>query len=121
MDEEGEAEDDDWQAEEDEQLVRIPLVEEDENVKRDFIKALVEDVSLKILKEKAVKKVDGYRWMRGLLKRLVTDEWGRTRELLVNPHGFRNKLLRLAHDKCGHLCSKKTLQRLARTVEWPKL
>ena len=65
--------------------MRLPLVEEDENVKRDFIKALVEDESLKILKEKAVKKVDGYRWMRGLLKRLVTDEWGRTRELLVIP------------------------------------
>ena len=84
--ERGEAEDDDWQAEEDEQLVRIPLVEEDENVKRDFIKALVEDESLKFLKEKAVKKVDGYRWMRGLLKRLVTDEWGRPRELLVIPN-----------------------------------
>ena len=51
--------------------------------------------------------------------RSVEDELQGMREVVVIPHGLRKKMLKLAHDHCGHVGAGKTLWLLRRSCAWP--
>ena len=77
------------------------------------------DDSLVAWKKLGMERKKGYFWKDGVLRRSVEDELQGMREVVVIPHGLRKKMLKLAHDHCGHVGAGKTLWLLRRSCAWP--
>ena len=67
----------------------------------------------------ADKKEGDLVWEKGLLIKKKIDDVGRDIRLIVVPKSYMERLLALAHDRTGHLGSRKTGQILARQLIWP--
>ena len=83
------------------------------------MRSMKEDRSLDSWRKMADKKEGDLVWEKGLLIKKKTDDVGREIRLIVVPKSYRERLLALAHDRIGHLGSRKTGQILTRQFIWP--
>ncbi len=72
-----------------------------------FIKEVEQDESLSVCKWLASVKERGYKWSNGLLLHCVVDCTMGEVERIVVPRNRRMLLCELAHDKSGHLRTRK--------------
>ncbi len=87
--------------------------------RNEFIKEVNEDVSLKSLRELADRGERGYYWEYGLLVQRCPDIAYGTVINIVVPKSRRSNIMRLAHDKLGHLGHKKVASTIKRNLVWP--
>jgi len=69
--------------------------------------------------KKADEDKDGFCWDDGLFKKTVCDDLEESGQQLVVPAGYRQQLLKLAHDYNGHLSTNKIRAVLRQLVTWP--
>ena len=55
----------------------------------------------------------------GCLVKVILDRFDKKCELLVVPKCKREKVLELAHKKCGHLGERKVLSVVSKRLIWP--
>ena len=84
--------------------------------REEIMRLMKEYRSLNSWRKMADRKEDDLVWEKGLKK---TDDVGREIRLIVVPKSYRERLLALAHDRTGHLGSRKTGQILTRQFIWP--
>lgn len=77
------------------------------------------DQSLKIPRQLADKGERGYSWRDGLLLHTITDIIEGVCERIVIPRCRRREILTIAHDKLGHLGSRKVVRILKKRFTWP--
>ena len=77
------------------------------------------DPSLKGWRKMAEEEVKGFRWENDLLYKTVTTHVFEVERLLVLPHSFRGKVLKLAHDGQGHMGSRRVLSLIKQKFDWP--
>ena len=102
--------------------VDLPVVEIGKG-KDEFQREMMNDDSLKFCKKLADKEEQGYAWKNGCLVKVILDRFDEKCELLV-PKCKREKILELAHDKCGHLGERKVLSVVPRDLSghlWPQM
>ena len=87
--------------------------------REEIMRLMKEDRSLDSWRKMADKKEGDLVWEKGLLIKKKTDDVGREIGLIVVPKSYRERLLALAHDRTGHLGSRKTGQILTRQFIWP--
>ncbi len=79
------------------------------------------DESLAPLRELANKTMRGYKWVNGLLVQGKYVDWEVFREVLAVPKQYRTKIMRVAHDLGGHMCSEKVLARVKQYFVRPSM
>ena len=79
------------------------------------------DEGLKIMRELAKNKQQGYSWKCGLIVRERLDDLGRVKTQICVPTSQRQRLMTLAHDKFGHLSRNKVVQHITKSFYWPTL
>lgn len=99
--------------------------------REDWVKSQKADASLSALwdgvlpAEKVRDVAQGYFVQEDLLVRkwlpCLGDSVGEAVFQVVVPSGFRDVVLKTAHDSCGHLGIKKTYDRVLRYFFWPRL
>ncbi len=62
-----------------------------------------------------------YSWENGLIFLTSLDNDDSPRKKLVVPQSKRKKLIEIAHDKSGHVGSRKTRETLNSRFTWPGL
>ena len=80
---------------------------------------MLKDGFLRNWKEFADKNEKGFYWDKGVLKRRVSDEVRVVRDVIVMPKEWRRRVLKLAHDRLGHVGSGKTCWSLRQVCLWP--
>ena len=65
------------------------------------------------------KEEQGYVWKNGCLVKVILGRFDEKCELLVVPKCKREKILELAHEKCGHLREWKVLSVVSKRFIWP--
>ena len=94
-----------------------PLEEGDE--KSEFVRAVEGDESLKVEKELADRREQGYKWRNGVLIQHKLLDWEHFGDVLVVPKSHRERILKVAHEKGGHLSSAKVLAMVKKRFQWP--
>ena len=61
----------------------------------------------------------GFKWVDGVLMKLIKDDFVESRKLVVLPAKFRQKVLTQAHEKCGHFSRKKVAELIRSSFIWP--
>ncbi len=85
----------------------------------DFKCAVRSDNSINTWRSLADRGERGFKWRDGLLIKEMLVDWEERCQVIVVPKLFRDKLLVLAHDKCGHLSSDKVNKMLEKRFLWP--
>ena len=96
----------------------LPVVEIGKG-KDEFQREVMNDDSLKFCRKLADKEEQGYAWRNGCLVKVTLDRFDEKCELLVVPKCKREKILELAHEKCGHLGDRKVLSVVSKRFIWP--
>ncbi len=76
-----------------------------------YMSEVKEDESLKVWRELADRKEKGYRWRNGILVQHRMVDWEEFGDVLVVPELYRVRVMTIAHEKSGHLGTKKVLGR----------
>ena len=97
--------------------VDLPVVEIGKG-KDEFQREVMNDDSLKFCR-KLDKEEQGYAWKNDCLVKVILDMFDEKCELLVVPKCKREKILELAHEKCGHLGERKVLSVVSKRFIWP--
>ncbi len=84
-----------------------------------FREAVREDKSLQTWRSLADRKERGFRWKNGVLVKEMIVDWEERAEVIVVPKSYRERILVLSHDRCGHLGSDKVLRALSKRFLWP--
>ncbi len=77
------------------------------------------DDSLGNCRELATKELNGYKWSNGLLMHSILEETGVSVDRIVVPEARRKKVLKLAHDRCGHTGVRGMRKLLQSKFTWP--
>ena len=85
----------------------------------EVVEAVKHDETLAKWKEYADDSEKGFFWEGGLIKKIVENELGVARYVIVVPKPFRARELKAAHDRMGHQSIKKVLPMVARNFSWP--
>ena len=67
----------------------------------------------------AEKKEQGFLWENSLLYKSITNHVTEVVRLLVLPKSFRERVMDLAHEKLGHMGSRRVLSLLRQKFVWP--
>ena len=98
--------------------VDLPVVEIGKG-KDECQREVMNDDSLKFCRNLADKEEQGYAWKNGCLVKVILDRFDEKCELFVVPKCKREKILELAHEKCGHLGERKVLSVVCKRFTWP--
>ena len=79
------------------------------------------DESLKVMRDLAMKELNGYRWKDLLVLRERYDDLGRVSTQICAPIVVRNKKFILAHEKFGHQHRNKVVHHVQKRFYWPSL
>ena len=79
------------------------------------------DPSLEAVRGMADRHEKGYSWCDGLIMLAVEGDARQTEHVIVLPKSLRARVLMLAHDKMGHLGSKKVKEIVRRNFSWPHI
>jgi len=79
------------------------------------------DSSLKSWRMLAEHGQRDYIMRDGLLLRQILDKLGEEKEMIEFPRSARKKVLSLAHEKCGHLGSRKVKELVQKHFTWPSV
>ena len=77
------------------------------------------DPSLEKWRGWADKEEQGFMWREGLVYQTVTTHVLETAHLMVLPKSFRAKVLRLAHEKLGHMGARRVRAIIRQKFVWP--
>lgn len=98
----------------------LPPVEWSDD-REDLVDQSGSDPTLKLWRGLADKEEKGFTWENQLILRTVRDPLGQPVQVLVLPESFRAKVLKLAHEKAGHLGHKKVARMLRKSFTWPEM
>ncbi len=84
-----------------------------------YRRELREDVSLKEWRELGERKERGFAWKRDMLVRSMYVTWEEFRDVLVVPVSFRSEILKLGHERNGHLGGEKVAAMIGCYFLWP--
>ena len=99
----------------------IPPVKQGKHGRERLVKETKSDLSLHAWRSLAEKGENGLVWKDDLLFRAVTTHVLESGLVLVLPKSFRGKVLRLAHDKLGHMGARRVKVLLKARFSWPGL
>ena len=105
---------------ESDELANLPCILRN-GEREEFARNTSVDPTLKICRDLAEKDKGGYYWKDGLLMQSVVDESHGDVEVIVVPKFRRQNILKIAHDRLGHLGHKKVLKIVRRNFTWPRL
>ena len=91
------------------------------NRREEFVSELKSDQTLNSVRVLADTCKMGYQWENGLIFHLSEDAVDGPKKKLVVPKSRRTQLVDLAHDRAGHVGSKKTRELLNSRFTWPGL
>ncbi len=94
-----------------------PIDEGDE--RSSYMSEVKEDESLKVWRELADRKEKGYRWRNRILVQHRMVDWEEFGDVLVVPESYRERVMTIAHEKSGHLGTKKVLGMIRKRFMWP--
>ena len=89
------------------------------SIVEEYKRLMKQDESMKEWKKLAEKKKKGLRWVEGVLQKQFEDDFQGIKELLVIPKGMRARLVRLAHDHCGHIGTERVTWALRQNFTRP--
>ena len=85
----------------------------------EFKKAVKSDASIETWRKLADRKERGFMWVDGMLVKSMLVDWEERVRVVVVPKAFRMNVLRLGHDRCGHLGSDKVVRAISKRFLWP--
>ena len=101
-----------------EEVMELPCLEKGSD-RNDFIQEIKSDINLGTCRELADRKQRGYWWEEGILLHAETDDaLDRVIEIIVAPKSRRMKILQVAHDRLGHLRTKKVIKIIRKRFTW---
>ncbi len=86
-----------------------------------LIDEISKDGSLSYCRKLASMGMRGYSWDKGLLLHTIVDSVGSEVIRIVVPKSRRECLLELAHDKSGHVGSRKVADIIGKRFVWPNV
>ncbi len=86
-----------------------------------FREAVKSDDSLKEWRELGDREERGFKWKDGVLLRGVHVGWEEFREVLALPREYRERVMKLGHDRNGHLGAEKVHKLISRYFVWPSM
>ena len=98
--------------------IAIPKFTEENAILREHT---LSDESLKVMRNLADKKQQGYSWKAGLIVRERLDDLGRVKRQICVPKQQREKLMTLAHENFGHLARNSVVKHITKSFYWPTL
>ena len=98
--------------------IAIPKFTEENAILREHT---LSDESLKVMRNLADKKQQGYSWKAGLIVRERLDDLGRVKRQIWVPKQQREKLMTLAHENFGHLARNSVVKHITKSFYWPTL
>ena len=84
-----------------------------------FRECLRSDESLKTWRELGKREERGFKWDKELLLRGMYVSWEEFVDVIVVPKEFRERILVLGHEKCGHLGGEKVAHLVGKHFIWP--
>ncbi len=84
-----------------------------------FRECLLADESLKTWRELGKRGERGFKWDQELLLRGMYVSWEEFVDVIVVPKEFRGKIMKLGHEKCGHLGGEKVVRLVGKHFLWP--
>ncbi len=89
--------------------------------REEFREAVKADDSLKEWKELGDRRERGFRWHDGVLVRGLHVGWEEFREVIVLPKSYRERVMKIGHDRNGHLGADKVHKLVNRYFVWPSM
>lgn len=86
-----------------------------------FIEEVQNDYTLKYCRKLGLLKERGYSWDKGILLHVIVDSVLGEVVRIVVPKNRRKTLLKLAHDKSGHIGARKVADILGKRFMWPNM
>ena len=99
--------------------LEVPPVRSGNHSRADLVEKTRTDPSLKEWRELAEKEEQGFMWQDGLLYQATTTHVLETAHLIALPKTFRSKVLKLAHERLGHLGARKVKALVRQRFTWP--
>ncbi len=89
--------------------------------REEFREAVKADDSLKEWKELGDRRERGFRWHDGVLVRGLHVGWEEFREVIVLPKSYRERVMKIGHDRNGHLGADKVHKLVNKYFVWPSM
>ncbi len=86
---------------------------------KEFRERLLADDSLRTWRELGDRRERGFKWDKELLLRGMYVSWEEFVDVIVVPKEFRQRIMEMAHERCGHLSGGKVAKLVARYFLWP--
>ena len=99
--------------------LEVPPVRSGNHSRADLVEETRTDPSLKEWRKLAEKEEQGFMWQEGLLYQATTTHVLEIAHLIALPKTFRSKVLKLAHEKLGHLGARKVKALVRQRFVWP--